>query len=197
MEVPAYPLAERDRRWALARKLMAAEDADALIAYGAHECAGEAGLAPDSYFSNDLPGSVVIFCGDADPVPLVTSNLPVQAHLKAARRGCPAWIGSADIRVGADAAGIAEVLRERRLEHAAVGVLGPGTAAPWHPELVAGCPLWREVLARLPRVRLKPADRSLLFATVCLSLRAWPQRGGCRARGEPGRHRRHRRGPPG
>jgi len=50
MEVPAYPLAERDRRWALARKLMAAEEVDALIAYGAHECAGEAGLAPDSYF---------------------------------------------------------------------------------------------------------------------------------------------------
>jgi hypothetical protein len=31
MEVPVYSQAERDRRWTLARQLMAAEDVDALI----------------------------------------------------------------------------------------------------------------------------------------------------------------------
>jgi Xaa-Pro aminopeptidase len=169
MEVPVYSLAERDRRWALARKLMAAEDVDGLIAYSARECGGAAGFAPDAYFSNDLPGSVVIFCRDADPVRLIRSNLPVQAHLEAARRGDPVWIGPAGIRVGADAAGIAEVLGEHGLEHAAVGVLGPGSAAPWHPELDTSCPPWRDVLARLPRVRFEPAGQSFLFATVCLS----------------------------
>jgi Xaa-Pro aminopeptidase len=169
MDVPVYSLAERDRRWALARKLMAAEDVDALIAYGACECAGTTGFAPDAYFSNDLPGSAVIFCLDADPVQLVRSNLPVQAHLEAARRGSPMWIDPAGIRVGADAAAIAEVLREHGLEHAAVGVLGPGAAAPWHPGLIAARPLWRDLLVRLPQVRFKPADQSFLFATVCLS----------------------------
>jgi Xaa-Pro aminopeptidase len=169
MEVPAYSLAERNRRWALARKLMAAEDVDALIAYGACECAAAAGFAPDAYFSNDLPGSVVIFCRDADPAQLVRSNLPVQAHLEAARRGGPLWIDPAGIRVGADAAGIAEVLREHGLEHAAVGALGPGTAALGDPGLIAARPLWRDVLARLPGIRFKPVDQSFLFATVCLS----------------------------
>jgi Xaa-Pro aminopeptidase len=181
MDVPGYSLAERDRRWALARELMAAEDVDGLIAYGDRGCAGAAGFpgfeefagftgfAPDAYFSNDLPGSVVIFCRDAGPVRLVRSNLSAQAHLEAVRRGGPVWIGSADIRVGADAAGIAGVLREKGLEHAAVGVLGPGIATLRHPGLAADCPLWRDVLARLPRVRLKPADQSFLFATVCLS----------------------------
>jgi hypothetical protein len=48
MEVPVYSLAERDRRWALARKLMAAEDVDALIAYGGQECAGAESFAPDA-----------------------------------------------------------------------------------------------------------------------------------------------------
>jgi hypothetical protein len=33
MEVPVYALAERNRRWALARKLMAAEEVQALIAH--------------------------------------------------------------------------------------------------------------------------------------------------------------------
>jgi Xaa-Pro aminopeptidase len=168
MEVPVYSLAERDRRWALARKLMAAEDVDALIAYGGHERAGAAGFAPDAYFSNDLPGSVVIFCRDADPVQLVWSSLPVQAHLEAARRGGQMWIGPAGMRVGADPAGIAEVLCQHGLEHGSVGVLGSGIA-PWHPGPVVEYPRWREVLSRLPEVRFKPVDRSFLFATVCLS----------------------------
>ncbi|HEX8008258.1 MAG TPA: hypothetical protein VF482_17725, partial [Trebonia sp.] len=160
MEVPVYSLAERDRRWALARKLMAAEDVDALIAYGGQECAVAAGFAPDAYFSNDLPGSVVIFCRDADPVQLVRSNLPVQAHLEAARRGGQMWIGPVDIRVGADAAGIAEVLCQHGLEHAPVGVLWPGIAALRHSGPVVEYPPWRDVLARLPHVRFKPVDRS-------------------------------------
>jgi Xaa-Pro aminopeptidase len=169
MEVPVYSLAERDRRWALARKLMAAEDVEALITYGGNECAAAAGFAPEAYFSNDLPGSVVIFCRDADPVQLVRSNLPVQAHLEAARRGGQMWIGPADISVGADAAGIVEVLCRHGLEHAPVGVLGPGAAAPGHAGPVAGYLWWRDVLARLPHLRFKPVDRSFLFAAVCLS----------------------------
>ena len=68
MDVPTYSLAERDRRWALAREIMAAEGVEALIAYGGHECTVMAASAPDAYFSNDRPGSIIIFCRDADPV---------------------------------------------------------------------------------------------------------------------------------
>jgi Xaa-Pro aminopeptidase len=169
MEIPEYSLAERDRRWALARKLMAAEDVEALIVHDGHDCAGAAGFAPGTYFSNDSPGSVVIFCRDADPVQLVRSSLPVQAHLEAARRGSQMWIDPASIRVGADAAGIAEVLRRNGLEHALAGVLGPGTAAPSPPGLIVRHRWWRDVGARLPQVRFKPVGQSFLFGTVCLS----------------------------
>jgi hypothetical protein len=41
MELPRYSLAERDRRWALARELMAAEEVEALIAYGGWARDGE------------------------------------------------------------------------------------------------------------------------------------------------------------
>jgi Xaa-Pro aminopeptidase len=168
MEVPAYSLDERDRRWALARKLMAAEEVHALIACG-EECGGRAAFAPDAYFSNDRPGSVVMFCRDADPVQLVGSNLPVQTHLEAARRGSQMWIDPASIRAGSDAVGIAEVLREHRLEHAPVGVLGLDAVPPWRSGPAVPYPPWRDVLARLPHVRFKPVGQSFLFATICLS----------------------------
>jgi Xaa-Pro aminopeptidase len=169
MDVPVYSLAERDRRWTLARELMATEDVDALIAYGGQECAVAAGFAPDAYFSNDLPGSVVIFCRDAAPVQLVQSNLPVQAHLEAARRGGQMWIDPAGIRVGADAAGIAEALCQHGLGHGSVGVLGPGNVAPGRFGQAVRYSPWRDVLPGLPHLRFKSVNQSFLFATVCLS----------------------------
>ena len=159
MDVPTYSPAERDRRWALAREIMAAEETEALIAYGGHECAGTA-FAPDAYFSNDRPGSIVIFCRNADPVQLVGSNLPVQTHLEAARRGDQMWIDPASIRVGAAAAGIAGVLCQHGLEHASVGVLG--LEAVRHPAMAGRG-------RRLPGVKFRPVGQSFLFATICQS----------------------------
>lgn len=48
-------LAERDRRWQLARDIMQTEDLAALIVYGDREAAAPAGFAPDCYFTNDRP----------------------------------------------------------------------------------------------------------------------------------------------
>ena len=190
MEIPGYSLAERDRRWALAREIMAAEDVQALIAYGGSECTATAAFAPDAYFSNDRPGSIVIFCRDAGPVQLVWSNLPVQTHLEAVRRGEPMWIGPASIRAGSvlqpgqSAAGIAEVLREHQLERAAVGVLGLGAVPPWHRSPVVPYPLWRDVLAELPGVTFRSVDQSFLFATICQSREELAVVGYCAAAGE-------------
>ncbi len=190
MDVPTYSLAERDRRWALAREIMAAEDIEALIAYGGHECTGTAAFAPDAYFSNDRPGSIVIFCRDADPVQLTWPNLPVQALLEAARRGEAMWIDPASIRAGSvlqsgrSAAGIAEVLREHRLEHATVGVLGLEAVSAWHPSPVAPYPLWHDVLAELPGVTFKPVGQSFLFATICQSQEELAVVGYCAATGD-------------
>jgi hypothetical protein len=98
MDVPGYSLAERDRRWALARTLMAAEDVQALIAWGGQDGAGRVAFAPDAYFSNDRRRSVVIFCRDADPVQLVGPDPPAPARPESGRAGGHMWIGPGRIR---------------------------------------------------------------------------------------------------
>ncbi len=175
MDVPSYSLAERDRRWALARDLMAAEEVEALICYGEHKCVELAPFAPDAYFSNDRPGTIVIFCQDADPVQLHWSNQSIATHLEAARRGTQMWIAPENIRAGSvfqpgkNAAGIVEVLGEHHLEHAAVGVLGLDIVPPWHLNPIMPYTLWREVLDELPGVMFKPVGQSFMLATICLS----------------------------
>ena len=175
MKVPTYSLAERDRRWALARELMAAEEVDALIAYGEHECADLAPYAPDTYFSNDRPGSFVIFCRDADPVQLVWSNMTIQDNIEARKRGDELWIEPGNIRAGSviqpgkNAAGIIEVLREHGLEKAAVGVLGLDIYPPFHLNPPIPYLLWNQVLSELPDVTFKPVGQSFMFGTICLS----------------------------
>ncbi|MGW0069468.1 M24 family metallopeptidase [Streptosporangium sandarakinum] len=167
--IPRYSLAERDRRWGLARDIMAAEGLDALIAYGEHECVDLAPFAPDAYFTNDRPGSIVIFCGDADPVQLTWSTLPIADHIEATRRGDDLWIAPRNIRVARHAAGVVEVLREHRIETGAVGVLGLDPYPPFHINPIMPYRLWSEVLAELPGVRFVPVGLAYLFATTCQS----------------------------
>ena len=61
MEVPRYSLAERDRRWALARQITAAENVQALIACGGPGCAG-------------IPSASTASKGDALHHPTATRN---------------------------------------------------------------------------------------------------------------------------
>jgi Xaa-Pro aminopeptidase len=169
VNIPTYSLAERDRRWALAREIMEAEGVQALIAYGEHECVDLAPFAPDAYFTNDRPGSIVIFCRDADPVQLTWSTLPVADHIQATRRGEELWIAPRHIRVAKHAAGVVEVLREHRLEAAEVGVLGLDPYPPFHINPIMPHGLWSAVLAELPEASFRPVGLSYLFATICQS----------------------------
>jgi Xaa-Pro aminopeptidase len=167
--IPSLSLAERDRRWALARELMAAEGVDALVAYGEHETADLAPFAPDAYFSNDRPGSIVVFVRDADPVLLAWSNMAVQDNIEARRRGDQPWIEPRNISVAKNAAGVVGVLRAAGLETASVGVLGLDPYPPFHINPIMPHMMWSQVLAELPGVAFKPVGLSFLFATVCQS----------------------------
>jgi Xaa-Pro aminopeptidase len=137
---------------------MAAEDVDALVAYGERECAGPAPFAPEVYFSNDRPGAMVIFVKGADPISLVWSPLSVCDHIEARRGGISTWIEPSSTRVAEHADGVVDVLRENGLEKAAVGVLGLEPDA-----------MWTQVLTELPEVTFKPVLLSFIVATVCLS----------------------------
>jgi Xaa-Pro aminopeptidase len=175
MEPPAYSLAERDRRWALARRLMAAEDVEALVVCGGRECAGGLAFAPDAYFSNDRPGSVVIFCRDEDPVQLVRPDRPDAGQPEPGLPGNQMWIDPArarpgrDLRPGVDAAGVVEVLRERHLERAAVGLLGPDVGPPWPVDFGLPYPGWRDLLGELPGVTFRLVGQGFMRAAIRLS----------------------------
>ena len=130
--LPTYSRAERDRRWSLARAVVAAEGLDALLVYG-----GPVGT--DTYFTNDRPGSVVLFAGVADPVQLVRSTVD-----DIDRCGDDLWLRPDQIRVGDDPAPLLT-------EFGTVGVVGV------HPAQLA---------ERLPRTRFRSAWIPLLRAML-------------------------------
>lgn len=164
--VPGYSLAERDRRWAIARSVMAAKDLEALIVYGEHECAGVAPFAPDVYFTNDRPGATVVFAGDSDPVSLVRVPAFICDHIEATRHGEQMWIEPRNMRLGLNAAGLADLLRELRLERSSIGVIGLDPCPPFHFNAIMPYGLWSAVLSQLPLARFTSAWTSFVLHTL-------------------------------
>ena len=117
-------LAERDRRWQLARDIMQTEDLAALIVYGDREAAAPAGFAPDCYFTNDRPGSIVVFVGDESPRIYTFASMMVADHLQASLRGDLQWIGAEQLFVGKTGRDVGARLAERRLAGTRIGIIG-------------------------------------------------------------------------
>ncbi len=164
--VPHYSLAERDRRWAIARSVMAAEDVDALIVYGEHELVGVAPFAPDVYFTNDRPGAMVVFAGNSDPVSLVRVPAFICDHIEATRRGEQVWIEAPNMRLGLNAAGVVDLLREFGLERSSIGVIGLDPCPPFHFNAIMPYDLWSGVLSQLPLARFTSVWPSFVLRTL-------------------------------
>lgn len=154
--VPSYSPAERERRWALARDLMHAEDLDGLLIYGGPESAS---FAPDAYFSNDAPGSIVLFFGGEDPVQLVSSAARIGEDIEARSRGDDLWIARANIHVGMDGPHLGRLLIERGLRRGTLGVIGLDRLPQWPTfPYVTYAPL----ADQLPDLALKPVGVELM-----------------------------------
>jgi Xaa-Pro aminopeptidase len=147
---PVYTLAERDRRWALARTVMAAEGVDALVVYGEHEWAGPAPFGFDVYFTNSRPGSIFVLPRVGDPVVLVWGPAHIADDMQARRRGDTCWLSPKSLRVAEHAPGVVQVLRELGLERAAIGVIGLDPYPPFHLNSIMPYQLWHEVLETMP-----------------------------------------------
>lgn len=180
---PTYSLAERDRRWALARQLMDAEQVDALLIYGEREGTGPAPFAPDTYFTNDRPGALVIFPRNGEPVALY--DIPEMAidHLEARRRGEEVWLQPENVRVGRFGPQIVEALQDYGLGQSKIGVLGFDPYPPFYftGALVHG--IWQAITTQLPEVRLTSVWRRFYMMTVSqsdeeLAVIAWAARVG-------------------
>jgi hypothetical protein len=133
-----------------APRQLATEQVDALLVYGDREGTGPAPFAPDTYFTNDRPGALVIFPRDGQPVALY--DIPEMAidHLEARRRGEDVWLETESVRVGRFAPDIVLALRDLGLSQAGLGVLGLEPYPPFYftGALVHG--IWQAITTQLP-----------------------------------------------
>jgi Xaa-Pro aminopeptidase len=167
--IPTLSLAERDRRWQLARDLMRDEGLDALLVYGEHEMVQPAPHAVDAYFTNDRPGTIVVFARDADPVVLVGTPMTISDHIEARRRGDEVWISPQNMRVARHPPGVFDVLREHNLERSAIGVLGMDPVPPWHFVPIIPHALLDALTQQLPRAAFRGVYRPFLIRAAAQS----------------------------
>ena len=134
-------MAERSRRWDLARDIMQAEGLRALVVYGDREARRAGWFFPDCYFSNDRPGSIVVFIGDEAPRVYTFASLMIADHIQAALRGDQQWIAPEQLYVGKTGRDVGAWLAERGWMAAASASSG------WNPirpsTSTAPCPLAR------------------------------------------------------
>lgn len=159
--IPTLSLAERDRRWALAREFMERAGLAAVLVFGEHEDAGPASIAHDRWFTNGRPGATVIVPRTGVPVALLPSVQYVMDHMESAQRGDSAWIPPENLRAARDSSSVVRALHELSLGESTIGVLGLGPQAPWHPEGIIPFPVWHRVLAALPQAQFVPVDVAL------------------------------------
>jgi Xaa-Pro dipeptidase len=143
---PVLSLAERDRRWASVRKLMRERSFDGLLIAGFR-----AREMYETCISDDYNEGCVIFPLDGDPVIITWAYLRVMRARWSAERGNTLWVD--DYRVATSGMGVADVLREKRLDEANLGVVGLSSQAP--TEIYGAIPanFWNEITTALPKAR--------------------------------------------
>jgi Xaa-Pro dipeptidase len=163
---PRYSLAERDRRWRLARDLMEEEGLDALLVVGERNLdIGAPLLAPDAYLSNDRPGAYVLFPRNRDPIALVWSAQVVAAHAIGELRGEGSWIAPEDMWVGRTPQRFAQVAADCGLQKSRIGVVGLEGAGPGGESFISYL-AWSGISKALPDVTFVPVWRK--FARIML-----------------------------
>src|SRR5215469_1738455 len=143
---PVLSLAERDRRWANVRAVMRERGFDGLLVAGFR-----AREMYETYISDDYNEGCVIFPLEGDPVVLTWAYLRVMRARWSAERGNTLWVD--DYRVATSGMGVAEVLKEKRLGEASLGVVGLSSQAP--TEIYGAIPanFWIELTTALPKAR--------------------------------------------
>ena len=190
-EPPVLSLAERDRRWTRIRGFLREHGLDGVLLAGFR-----AREMYESYVSDDYNEGCVVFPLEGDPTVITWAPLRVMRARYSAERGHQLWVE--DYRVATSGAGVAEVMREKRLGESRLGVVGLRSQAP--TEIYGAIPanFWLEFSAapwaarRLGRIQLPDAGeerRGDGAGTLCRQGR----RGG--VQGDRRDHRaRHRRG---
>jgi hypothetical protein len=113
-------------------------------------------------FTNDRPGTIVVFIGDEEPVQLAWSPMHINDHIEATKRGDTLWLAPANIQVGKDPAHVAALLEEHGLRRGTIGLTGLEPHPPWHILPIMPHALYAPLLERMPDARFVPTGFSLL-----------------------------------
>jgi Xaa-Pro aminopeptidase len=162
MQPPVLSLAERDRRWANVRKLMRERRFDGLLVAGFR-----AREMYETYISDDYNEGCVIFPLEGDPVVITWAYLRVMRARWSAERGNKLWVD--DYRVATSGMGVADVLREKHLAEANLGVVGLSSQAP--TEIYGAIPanFWIELTTALPKARWQDISEEFSFLMLVKS----------------------------
>jgi Xaa-Pro aminopeptidase len=139
---PTLSLAERDRRWASVRGLLASNGLDALVVFGWGRNAN------DSYLTNEEQHAIVLLTPTEDPLVLV-GDVPINRYDGAGAR-YERW--TENWRHGNPIANLVEALGEHGLAGATVGVVGLTSRAVGQWNGVIPFATWTTILQKLPGV---------------------------------------------
>ncbi|MEE9926027.1 M24 family peptidase [Brucella intermedia] len=167
-DAPRLSLSERDRRWIIARKIMKLAGVDGLIVYGDRESSAPAPFSPDSYFTNDRLGSIVIFKGDEPPIVLAFAPMAVSDHMQARLRGDQQWLEPEQIYVGKNGAHLVSILNRIGLT-GKIGVIGLEPYPPFYFDGAIPYGIWSAVKEAFPKAEFKPVYREYFMLTAAHS----------------------------
>ncbi|MDA8291614.1 MAG: M24 family metallopeptidase [Actinomycetota bacterium] len=157
-DVPGLSLAERDRRWARTRGLLAERGCDALVVAGLR---GRESF--ETYLSGESIQGVVVLPATAPPVYLTWSPFRIVGRTDPGIAG-GYWIE--DIRAGLIGPSIVSTIRGLGLATSRVGVVGLASRNPMELEGVIPYGVWRPVLDGLPGVEF--VELSAAFSLLML-----------------------------
>ena len=140
---PALSEKERDRRWTRVRDLMKSNGLQCMIVFGLK---GREWF--DHYITNDRSGGIVVFPLEGELTHLTWHPQDLVGHMEGTLRGEASWIS--DVRVGANGAGVVEVLKEKGLERAEIGVVGIKLWGAGEMEGYVPYTTWNYILEKLP-----------------------------------------------
>jgi Xaa-Pro aminopeptidase len=149
---PVLTMRERDRRWNGLREEMRKRDLDAIVV-GSFQ--GRERL--ESYLIDDFLDAVVILTHEGQPTVLTFSPSRLSRVYESARRGIEPWV--TDFRIGTGGGRVAQILTEKSLDRARIGIVGFGPTAPGEMEGLLPYGFHKSLTAALPHAVLEDFTR--------------------------------------
>ena len=122
---------------------------------------GRAGwFFPDCYFSNDRPGSIVVFIGDEAPRVYTFASLMIADHIQAALRGDQQWIAPEQLYVGKTGRDVGAWLAERGLDGSRIGIIGLEPYPPFYFDGAVPARTLQGMTQALPKAEFVPVYKA-------------------------------------